>query len=267
MNAPLEAYDPALKALWGDPHEAEALDALGALLAGTRTDGRREYQAPVSYRILPRVLGQAHRAVALLERAAATSLRSASDNPVYVLPDEEHPHGRVFSTGGYHNGMAAPAIDLVAQSWADLCGLCDRHMTKLQQGDVSLLPDRLAVNRYMIGFDRVQVQWGEEARAAAQPTFIPMSEGGGSPQDDTPCPTHLAYGKELRVSECLDACLAMLAITASQALHVAGREPAPPLRSLLAEVRALFPPVDSLRDQGAEAELVWRAFAEKALAG
>jgi histidine ammonia-lyase len=265
MNAPLEAYDPALKGFWGDPYESEALDAIGALLEGTATEGRREFQAPVSWRILPRALGQAHRAVALLEKAATTSLRSITDNPVYVLPDDEHPLGRVFSTGGYHNGMAAPAIDLVAQSWADLAGLCDRQATKLLCGDVSLLPHRLTHGGYATGFDRVLVQWAEEARNAAQPTFIPMSEGGGSPQDDTPCPTHLAYGKEERVAECLDACLAGLAITASQALWVTEREPAPPLRALLAEVRERFAPVDSLRDQGAEAELVWRRFREKAV--
>jgi hypothetical protein len=37
------------------------------------------HQAPVSYRILPRVGGQAHRAVAGVEHAASVSLRSVSD--------------------------------------------------------------------------------------------------------------------------------------------------------------------------------------------
>src|SRR5207249_3421209 len=94
FEAPLEAYDPALEQLWDEEFEVEALRALNQNLDGAMTEGRRFYQAPVSYRILPRVLGQAFRAVSLVEKAAAASLRSVSDNPVYVLPDSEHPHGR-----------------------------------------------------------------------------------------------------------------------------------------------------------------------------
>ena len=92
FRAPLEHYDPALDALWGDEHEAAALRGLREFLVGAG-DGRRNYQAPVSYRIVPRILGHAHRALAAAERAATVSLASISDNPVYIPPDEEHPSG------------------------------------------------------------------------------------------------------------------------------------------------------------------------------
>src|SRR5262249_49651316 len=115
FKAPLEHYDQALEALWGDPHEAEALRGLRAQLEGAGS-GRRNYQAPVSYRILPRVLGHAHRALARAREAATISLASVSDNPVYVPPDKAHPYGRCFSTGGYHNAMVAPALDDLAGS-------------------------------------------------------------------------------------------------------------------------------------------------------
>ena len=55
--APLEAYDPELAALWGDEGETTALQRLGALLAAARSE-RAGHQAPVSFRILPRVLGR-----------------------------------------------------------------------------------------------------------------------------------------------------------------------------------------------------------------
>jgi len=262
LNAPLDHYEPVLKDLWGDPHDGMALDALNHLLAGADREGRRTYQAPVSWRIVPRVMGQMYRAAEKLETAASTSLRAVSDNPVYVLPDTAHPLGRAFSTGGYHNGMVTPALDWMAQAWADLCGLADRHTTKLLRGDVSLMPNRLtdADHPFTVRFDVAQVQWGEEARHAAQPTFIPMSEGGGSTQDDTPNPVMIAWRKEQMAAECLDAAMAMLAATASQALHVAGRDPAPPLRPFLAAVRGHFPPVEDYRDQGPEAERLTRAF-------
>ena len=37
-------------------------------------------------------------------------------------------------TGGYHNAMAAPALDDLAAIWADICLLCDRHGSKLLNG-------------------------------------------------------------------------------------------------------------------------------------
>ncbi|RUX49418.1 histidine ammonia-lyase, partial [Mesorhizobium sp. M7A.F.Ca.US.014.04.1.1] len=87
FRAPLEHYDAALDTLWGDEHETAALQGLREFLVGAG-DGRRNYQAPVSYRIVPRVLGQAHRALATAERAANVSLASISDNPVYIPPDD-----------------------------------------------------------------------------------------------------------------------------------------------------------------------------------
>ena len=70
FRAPLEAYDEAIEALWEDEHEVAALRGLRESLAGADGGGRLGHQAPVSYRILPRVLGQAHRAVTAVEHAA-----------------------------------------------------------------------------------------------------------------------------------------------------------------------------------------------------
>lgn len=272
LGAPLEAYDPALRDLWGDPHETAALDALGALLAGAAREGRRPFQAPVSWRILPRVLGQAHRAVAAAEEVAAIALRSVTDNPVYLPPDEEHPGGRVFSTGGYHNASAYPAIDGVSGSWADLCAIAERHTMKLHDGGASLLPHHLAgddgspTNLLTL----VQVGLGEEARHEAARTFLPMSESGGfGGQNDVPSPTFLAYGRHGRVAWCLDACLASLAVTASRALWLTGREPAPPLLPWLDSIRRVVPPDGSplARDLGEEVGRLTEVFAVAAEEG
>ena len=72
--------------LWADQYQVEALRALRAHLAGADTSGRLSHQAPVSFRIMPRLLGEARRAVAEAERAAAAALRSVSVNPVYFPP-------------------------------------------------------------------------------------------------------------------------------------------------------------------------------------
>ncbi len=260
FKAPLDHYDAALDSLWNDEHEAAALQGLRRYLDGGG-GGRRNYQAPVSYRIVPRVLGHAHRATAGAEAAAAHSLASVSDNPVYLPPDAGHPWGRCLSTGGYHNAMASPALDDLAGIWADLCLLCDRHSSKLLIGRVSHLPDLLLVDRDPsdadghgnIGYVPMAVTgYLEQARTAAQRTFIPGSESAGAGQDDVAAPVFLAYAKEARAGRCLDAALAMLAVMASQALHVTNRPAPAGLRDFVEDVRAIVPPVAADRLLGPE---------------
>jgi len=275
MNAPLDAYHEALKGLWNDSFAANALSVLGDLLDGGDLE-RRPYQAPVSYRVLPRILGQVHRAVSQIESVAEISLKAITNNPVYVSPDAEHPLGMVLHTGGYHNAMASPAIDALAAAWADLCTICDRHTTKLHTGAVSLLPDMLVPygadpgsGTSMLGF--AQVGFGERARLAAARTHLPPSEGGGyGGQDDVALPTFLAYEKEQRAAHCLDASLAILAVTASQALAVTNRRPAPKLGDFLGCVRshvAPSGPAGGGRHRGAELARLAGALREAALTG
>jgi histidine ammonia-lyase len=246
FGAPLDAYDEALEGLWEDEHEIAALRGLRAGLEGAVASGRLDHQAPVSYRILPRVLGQAHRAVGGMEHAAAVSLRSVTDNPVYVPPDEQHPLGRAISTGGYHNAIAPPAISTLAAAWADLIFLAERHVTAMHVGATSELPPLLerpgggGGKTNLLGW--VAGSFLEDARTAASATLLPA--GVGDAQNDVGAPTFLAYRKERFVADCLDSALALLAASSSQALWATDREPAPPLRPLLGRVRALFPPVD-----------------------
>jgi histidine ammonia-lyase len=274
LNAPLEAYDEVLEELWDDPHEAQALRALRGHLAGAPTDGRRAYQAPVSWRILPRVLAEAFRAADEIEEVATISLRSVTDNPVYILPDDQHPRGRVFSTGGYHNAMAYPAMDAVSAAWADLATLADRQTTKLHNGVVSELPHLLlqpgSDSFGTSGLGLVQIGIGEEARRAAARTLLPPSEGGGFGQNDVASPTFVAYRNEQSAAWCLDAGIALLAVTASQALWVTDRPAPPALHDFLDGVRSVCPPVVSgsrPRPASAELERLTDVFEAAALSG
>ena len=247
FRAPLEAYDEALEALWEDEHEVAALRGLRESLAGADGGGRLGHQAPVSYRILPRVLGQAHRAVAAVEHAARVSLRSVTDNPVYVLPDERHPVGRAISTGGYHNGIVYPALSVLAAAWADLVLLTERHLNAMHVGATAghlprLLerPDGGGGRTNLLGW--VAGSFLEDARAAAAVTLLPA--GIADAQNDVAAPTFAAYRKQRTAASALDAALAVLAASSSQALWASDREPAPPLQSLLDGLRSIFPPVD-----------------------
>ncbi len=273
FRAPLEHYDASLDVLWGDTDEAAALRALRDLLVGGG-EGRRHYQAPVSYRIVPRVLGHAHRAVAAAEHAATVSLASISDNPVYLPPDANHPHGRCISTGGFHNSIASPALDDLAAIWADTGTLCERHSNKLLNGRVSQLPDMLLVGRQPgesdgrghIGYvPMAAAGYIELAKGAAQRTFIHGSDAGQG-QDDVASPVFLAWSKEERSGRLLDAQLAMLAVVASQALHVTDRPVPPALRDFTTLVRSYVPPLVEDRILGPELGRLAEAFTAEVFA-
>jgi histidine ammonia-lyase len=247
FRAPLEAYDEALEALWEDEHEIAALRGLRGHLVGAADSDRLPHQAPVSFRILPRVLGQAHRAVSAVEHAAKVSLRSVTDNPVYLLPDERHPLGRAISTGGYHNGIVYPAIGALAAAWADLVFLAERQVTAMHVGATAghlppLLerPDGRGGKTNLLGW--VTGSFLEDARSAASVTLLPP--GLADAQNDVASPTFAAYRKHSTAADCLDAALALLAASSSQALWATDRTPAPPLQSLVDGVRSVFAPVD-----------------------
>lgn len=144
--------------------------------------------------------------------------------------------------------MAAPTLDALAATWADVCQLAERHVEKLVgtpptgaaaaggSADLSGLLMMLAVGR------------SEEARDAAQPTTLPR---GGPGQNDVGSPSFAAWDKERRAGEAAVAAPALLAAAASQVLALEDREPAPALRPLFAEIRAELPPVGQRRSLGA----------------
>jgi histidine ammonia-lyase len=256
-RAPLDAYDEALDDLRGDDAERGVLARLRGHLRGTDTAGRLAHQAPVSYRIIPPILGQAERAVRAVVHAATTALGSVTENPVY-LPAADGP-GRVLSTGGFHNGAVTPAIDWLTAAWADLALLAQRQITAMHN-PASGLPHLLTPAGFVAGasggatnmFGWVASGLVEEARALAAPTLLPATINDS--QNDVASPVFGAYRSQHRAAECLDSVLAILAVVASQALFVTGRPPAPPLAGLLDGVRSVFPPVESERaGQGEQA--------------
>ncbi len=262
VGAPHEAYAADLEDLWDDEHETAALRSLRAHLEGGSAE-RQGHQAPVSYRILPRVLGALRRAQAEAERAATVSLRSVSDNPLYLPPDDERPLGAVISTGGYHNAQASPALDGLAVAWADICQLVQRHTDKLFQHPRTL--PALAREEWTFKpLHMVQAAWAEEARTLAQPTLLGL---GGFGQNDVSSPSFMAWRKAVGVGRCLDNALAGLAAIAWQVLRNSSGPVPPALAELGAEVDHLVPVPDGSRPIGPDVQALADAFAARVLDG
>jgi histidine ammonia-lyase len=271
FGAPLGAYDQAVDELWGDGHETAALEALRRHLDGAGSGDRRFHQPPVSYRIIPRVLGQAQRAVAGVEKAAAVSLRSVTGDILYLGGAAGGPAGRVLCTGGFYNGLAYPAMNALSAAWADLALVAERQVTALNTAETSGLPVNLGVpgaarsGTYAYGW--AASGYVEEARAAATPALLPVAVS--DPHADALSPTLSAYRRQRRAAECLDGVLAILIVVSSQALFVTGRSPAEPLRPLLSFGRSVFPPIDGTgeRDLSADGGRLQQALGAAALTG
>lgn len=251
IRAPLESYDPAFESLWADPHEARSVRRLRELLAGGAAQ-RRPYQSPVSWRIGPKVLGRASRAVEAAVGAAELALRSVTDNPVYLPPWESPPNGRTLSNGGYHNATAYAAIDGLTAAWADLVQVLERQCEHL-----IFPPGSAPAGDGFRTFMMVQSAWAEEARWAAQTTLIGLGAQG---QNDTPTPTFFAFRRLERVSWCLDAALAMVAALSSVALARAGGPVPPALSLFLGEVRSRFPGADDEGRRSSQVQAVQEHF-------
>jgi histidine ammonia-lyase len=139
-------------------------------------------------------------------------------------------------------------------------------MTKLKRTHVSLLPEQMRQDLGMVGM--AQIGFVEEARRAAQRTFIPAAEG--DTQNDVAEPVFLAYKKSLVAAECLDTVLAMLTVVASQAYAATEREAPPKLRGFLTAARTHCPPLSRegrRRSPGREIAKLRDAFSQAALTG
>jgi len=274
FRAPLEAYDEALDDLWADQYQVEALRALRGQLAGADTSGRLSHQAPVSFRIMPRLLGEARRAVAEAERAAAAALCSVSVNPVYFPPGPGHPLGRMASNGGFHNAAASPVLQSLSSCWAELALAAERQIACFHRGAAYGLPNLLSPPGYRGALSGATNLFGwsvtgyvETARGAADPALMPAAVA--DPQNDLSTATSTAHQRERTAAGAFDGALAILALVASQALFVTGRQPAPPLRDLATGIRSVCPPVERAdgRDLGEEAGRLAEALQAASVSG
>lgn len=244
FNSPHGHFAKELEGYWNNPHDAKALSILRKLMGPGHGGARRPYQAPVSVRILPRVLGEAYRSASVAEEIARQSLMAVSDNPVVIPEDEQLGADAVISTGGYHNIQAVAAMDALVAAYTNLAVLAGRIAAKLQDGPVSQLPPFLGLadgRSNLCILAMAIVGYEEEMRMLAQPTLLPGSENGGFAQDDVASPVFLAWSKLDRAGLLLDQTLATLAPVAVRALEVTKRPVPDALRDLARLTAQHFP--------------------------
>ncbi len=268
FNTPPGHFAVELEGCWNNPHDAWALMQLRELMAGGDTP-RRPYQAPVSIRILPRVLGQAHRAAATAEDVARQSLAAVSDNPVIFPPGQQVGVDPVVSTGGYHNMQAAAAMDGLVCAYTNLAVLAGRIAAKLQDANVSSLPQFLGYEdgmSYLGCLPMAIVGYEEEMRMLSAPTLLPGSESGAFGQDDVASPVFLAWQKHDRATVLFEHVMATLAPVALRALTVTGRSIPQKLRSRAQDIDFNFPDDTTDRAMGFDIAVLAQALRKQVYA-
>jgi histidine ammonia-lyase len=247
-------FDERLEALWGDPFQAAALQAIRAAIEGAvpPSGSGTHPQPPVSFRILPRVLGNANRLVAAARDAAQIALPAVSDNPAFLFGagsgdgDGDGDLGDVVSNGGFHNGAAPACVDGLAFALADLAQLAQHQLQRLQTSPEAMPGlDSLALGTLqMVGAGYV-----EEARSAVVPSLLPLPGFG---HNDVPAPSFHAWNRFDRVRGFVVGSMTCLAAMAAQSFARTGREAPAALAEFMAGVLEVCPPVVERRSVGAE---------------
>jgi histidine ammonia-lyase len=222
----------------------ESAAGVSAAGAGAGDEVAGHVQPPVSFRIIPRVVGNALRVLDQARAAARTSLRAVSDNPTLLFDGDELVD--IVSTGGFHNGTAAPVIDSLSATVADLAALALHQVHRLQESHHAL-PRFDATN---LGILQMAANgYAEEARAACAPSLLGL---GGRGQNDVPSPSFIAFNRYERVHGFAAGTFACLACIAAQSLHQTGRAAPTVLADTFAAVSALSPPLTQRRSLGPE---------------
>jgi histidine ammonia-lyase len=197
---------------------------------------RRPYQAPVSFRIIPKMIAQVRRALRAAEHAAEVSLKAVGDNPIFLPTTPARSKPDVITNASFHNGMAPPAIDAVSFAWTDLTQLVNQLATRLAT-DPDGITRAEPQAQFSLYYWYTEI-WAEEARARATPSFISL--GGVAPSDVSDV-SAASWRKADFIGSCLDESLAALAALARRTIMATGREVPPSLEPLAAIIDSVFP--------------------------
>ena len=249
VAAPLDAYDLALLEITKDPHQCGVISRLNEFLAGVPLSERLPHQAPVSWRVMPTVLGTAARAVHDAEEITLQSLQSVAHNPIYLPPDPDHADGRAISPGGFHNHQASRAIDVLNAAGADICALAAKLTARLLDGEPFGLPKLLVPeDSGVIGTEFLawsQTSHAERARLASAPAVLTIGlEDPGGGQSDVAAPVFLAFERHLEAWDAVDATLATLALAIVQSFRLTGRPPPPRLKEFHGVIDEIVAPFE-----------------------
>ncbi|MFN0303925.1 MAG: histidine ammonia-lyase [Burkholderiales bacterium] len=244
-------FDPRLHEIRGQRAQVEVAHAYRQLLAGSaireshRTNDER-VQDPYSLRCQPQVMGAC---LAQMRYAAGIfhdEANGTSDNPIVFADTRE-----IVSGGNFHAEPLALAADALAIATAEIGAMSERRIALLIDTTISGLPAFLVKDGGLnSGFMIAQVTaaaLASENKALAHPSSVDSIPTSANQEDFVSMATHAAR----RLTEMADNVAAIVGIellAASQGIEFrAPLESSPPIRIIIAELRARVPHYDADR--------------------
>lgn len=250
-NVPLDAYDPDVARLAGDPLLGAALARLGGLLEGA-DPSRPGAQGPVSFRVAPQLIVHLERALGRVGEDIDRAMRSSDDSPAFV-------DGRFLSTGAFHEIELAAGMDALAAALARVAELAAQRVHRLLDSRFTGLPDQLTPmpgpRCGLVVLQKRSAGVLNELRRLAAPASVGLIDTSLG-QEDAQTFGFEAAEKLRRCERLAEDVLAVELLTARQAWALRGRPPAPGLAAVAGALTAAIPPVDEDRPLGEDVERV-----------
>lgn len=138
LRAPLDVYGERAGTLGNDPLLVGILSRLRLALRDSGED-RPDAQAPVSFRVAPRVLAHVERTIVRFTEDVERALGAISDSPAFV-------DGSFVTSGGFHEVELAAGFDGCALALIRAAELAGQRVHRLLDGRFSGLPDQLTTS-------------------------------------------------------------------------------------------------------------------------
>jgi histidine ammonia-lyase len=264
------AFDQRIHAVRPHAGQAAAAAHLRSLLEDSDVEPARRtaparVQDAYSLRCMPQVHGAVRGALHFARASVETETGSATDNPL-VFPET----GEVISGGNFHGAPLALAFDTAAIALTTLGSIQERRIDRLVNPDLNQgLPAFLAAqpgvsSGFMIAHVAA-VSLLNESKVLAHPASVDNVPTSGGQED------HVSMGMTaaLKLRTIIDngehiAAIELLA--AAEALRYReGFDPGPELRTVVARLRAVVPPLGEDRPLSRDIEAVVKEFCSAGL--
>jgi len=224
----VDAFDPRVHALRGQPGQIDSAAALRGLLAGSAlatTQGELRVQDAYALRCVPQVHGASRDAIAYAAEVVARELGAVTDNPI-IFPEDE----AILSGGNFHGQPVALAMDFLGIALAELANISERRLERLVNPALSNgLPAFLCVDGglnsgFMIA-QYVAAALVSENKVLAHPASVDSIPSSANQEDHVSMGT-IAARKARSILENARSALAIEFLAACQAVDLRGREAA-----------------------------------------
>ncbi|HOX31200.1 MAG TPA: histidine ammonia-lyase [Spirochaetales bacterium] len=238
----VDAYDPRIHALRGQPGQESSAAALRGLLEGSKLatrQGELRVQDAYALRCVPQIHGASRDAIGYAASVLGRELNAVTDNPIIFAEDEA-----IISGGNFHGQPVALAMDFLGIALAELASASERRVERLVNPALSNgLPAFLAPNGglnsgFMIA-QYVAAALVSENKVLAHPASVDSIPSSANQEDHVSMGT-IAARKARSILDNLRRVLAIELLAACQGVDLRGRAGGPGPEGLSSATAAAY---------------------------